>query len=86
MGDGFEVHERVVLNKMKDLYLAFVVWVIDNKQVHGVVCKQTAACCELFPSFAFRIYSVFMSSSTLTHIQLSPSYHCNRMFYFTVNL
>lgn len=65
VGDGFKVHKCVVLNKMKDLYLAFVVWVIDNEQVHGVVCKQTAVCCELFPSFTFRIYSVLIFSSTL---------------------
>lgn len=52
MGDGFKVHKSVVLNKMKDLYLAFVVWVIDNKEVHGVVCKQTAVCCEFDPCSA----------------------------------
>lgn len=35
------MHQCVLPNKMKNLHLAFVLRVIDNKQVHGVICKQT---------------------------------------------
>lgn len=35
------MHQRVLPDKMKNLHLAFVLRVIDNEQVHGVICKQT---------------------------------------------
>lgn len=42
MGDGFKVLERDLAIEMKNLHLAFVLRVIDHKQVHRVVCKHTA--------------------------------------------
>lgn len=38
MFDGFQMHQgEVVLNKFEQLYLAFVLWMIDNKQVYCVI-------------------------------------------------
>lgn len=42
VGDGFKVLERDLAIKMKNFHLAFVLRVIDHKQVHRVVCKHTA--------------------------------------------
>lgn len=42
VGDGFKVLQRDLAIEMKNLHLAFVLRVIDHKQVHRVVCKHTA--------------------------------------------
>lgn len=36
--DGLKVHKRVFVVKSKNLHLAAVSWIIDDKQVHSVIC------------------------------------------------
>lgn len=44
VGNSFKVHKRVLALNVKNLHLAVASWVIDDKQVHRILCKdiQTA--------------------------------------------
>lgn len=40
MPNGFQMHKRIVIfYKFKHFYCALLVWVIHNKEVHGVILK-----------------------------------------------
>lgn len=38
--NSFKVHKRVLAIKMKNLHLAVASRVIDDKQVHSIICKH----------------------------------------------
>lgn len=41
MSNGFQMYKRIVIfYKFKHFYCALLVWVIHNKEVHGVVLKE----------------------------------------------
>lgn len=44
VGNSFKVHERVPTLKTEDLHLAVVLRVIDDKQIHGIICTHMWPC------------------------------------------